>query len=216
MLMQKWITGVMGGAIAFFAHAVTAVQGIWIGTDPSLAGPRIYFANHASHGDFILIWTVLPPRMRRQVRPVAGADYWDRGIVRRYVGSQVFNAVLIARNGAASKIDPIGQMAEALDQGDSLILFPEGTRNTTDDVLLPFRTGIYHLASSRPDIDLVPVWIENLNRVLPKGAILPVPLMCRVHFGAPMRLKDQETKADFLHRTRTALLSLSPGSEVKG
>ena len=108
MLMQKWVAGVMGGAIAFFAHAVTAVQGVWGGTDPNLDGPRIYFANHASHGDFILIWTVLPPRMRRQVRPVAGADYWDKGIMRRYVGSQVFNAVLIARNGATSRTDPVG------------------------------------------------------------------------------------------------------------
>lgn len=205
-----------GGAIAFFAHAVTAVQAVWTGIDPNTERQRVYFANHASHGDFILIWSALPTRMRDRVRPVAGADYWGRGRLRRFVGIQVFNAVLIARNAGDRQVDPVGQMAEALDQGSSLILFPEGTRNLTDQVLLPFKSGLYHLALSRPDIDLVPVWIENLNRVLPKGAFIPVPLMCKVNFGAALRLTRDESKDDFLRRARDALLSLGPKPEVAG
>ncbi len=214
--MGKWIADVAGGAIAFFARAVTAVQAVWTGTDPTIERQRVYFANHASHGDFILIWSALPPRLRQKARPVAGADYWDKGRLRRFVGSDVFNAVLIARNADERTVDPVTQMAEALDQGASLIVFPEGTRNLTDDLLLPFKSGLYHLARTRPDIDLVPVWIENLNRVLPKGAIFPVPLMCKVNFGAALHLAPQDTKDEFLERSRNALLSLSPKAGAAG
>jgi len=215
-MQRSRMAGMAGGAIAFFAHAVTAVQAAWTGIDPTAERQRVYFANHASHGDFILIWAVLPKRMRDRVRPVAGADYWGQGKLRRFVGIQVFNALLIARNAGERQVDPVGQMAEALDDGSSLILFPEGTRNLTDQVLLPFKSGLYHLALSRPDIDLVPVWIENLNRVLPKGALIPVPLMCKVNFGAALRLTRDEPKDDFLQRARNALLSLGPKQEVAG
>lgn len=199
-----------GRVITFFARAVTAVQPAWIGIDPEAARPRVYFANHASHGDFILIWAVLPPRLQRRTRPVAGADYWQAGRLRRFVGAEVFDALLIERQGAADPGAAIRQMAEALDQGASLILFPEGTRNQSDAALLPFRSGLYHLARSRPAIDLVPVWIENLNRVLPKGAVVPVPLMCKVSFGAALHLDAAEAKPDFLERARAALMALKP------
>lgn len=208
--MRAWLAQVTGGAIAFFARAVTAVQPVWAGIDPRENRQRIYYANHASHGDFVLIWSALPPLLRRDARPVAGADYWDRGDLRRFIGSDVFNALLIARNADERQIDPVDQMAEVLDQGSSLIIFPEGTRNLTEEVLLPFKSGLYHLARSRPDIDLVPVWIDNLNRVLPKGAVVPVPLMCKTVFGAPLRLQDGEEKEAFLQRSRDALLDLNP------
>ncbi|MFN3527179.1 MAG: lysophospholipid acyltransferase family protein, partial [Paracoccus sp. (in: a-proteobacteria)] len=141
-----------------------------------------------------------------EVRPVAGADYWQRGRLRRFIGAEVFNAVLNDRTSADRGADPVAQMAAVLDEGSSLILFPEGTRNMTDEPLLPFKTGLFHLARTRPDIDLVPVWIENLNRVLPKGAVIPVPLMCRVNFGPALRLAEDETKDAFLQRSRDALL----------
>lgn len=193
--------------ILLFARAVTAVRAIW-----SIDGPpsrqSVYFANHCSHGDFILIWTVLPPRQRRQTRPVAGADYWLRSRLTRFIGCDVFNAVLIERQREMRSDDPIARMAHTLDEGSSLILFPEGTRNLTDDPLLPFKSGLYHLAKLRPDIDLVPVWISNLNRVMPKGEIVPIPLICTVTFGEPMRLIEDEAKQGFLDRTRNALLSL--------
>jgi len=214
--MGRWVANVAGSAIVFFARAVTAVQAVWTGTDPTLERQRVYFANHASHGDFILIWSALPPRLRQKARPVAGAEYWGRGVLRRFVGSDVFKAVLIARNADERTADPVAQMVEALEQGASLIVFPEGTRNLTDEVLLPFKSGLYHLARTRPDIDLVPVWIENLNRVLPKGAIIPVPLMCKVIFGAALHLAPQDTKDEFLERSRNALLALSPKTEAAG
>lgn len=202
-----------GRVITFFARAVTAVQPVWTGIDPGIDRQRVYFANHASHGDFILVWSVLPPRLQRRTRPVAGADYWGKGGLRGFIGSQVFNALLIERQGGTLTTTPVEQMGAALDDGASLIIFPEGTRNQTDAVLLPFKSGLYHLARSRPDIDLVPVWIDNLNRVLPKGAVIPVPLMCKVSFGAPLRLAEGEEKDPFLARATDAMLALRPRPE---
>jgi len=197
----------VAGGIELFARLITAVRAEWQGVKP-VPGRRVYYANHASNGDFILIWAVLPKRLRDRVRPVAGADYWLATRLKRFIGCNVFNSVLIDRSGDGPRAAPVEQMAQALDEGSSLILFPEGTRNLSDQRLLPFKTGLYHLAKARPDTEFVPVWIENLNRVMPKGEIIPVPLLCKVVFGAPQRL-DHEDKDAFLTRTRNALLALA-------
>ncbi|WP_436152477.1 lysophospholipid acyltransferase family protein [Bosea sp. LjRoot90] len=198
-----------GTLIVFFARFITAVRGRWDGVAPT-DEQRIYFANHASHGDFVLIWTVLPRRMRFATRPVAGSDYWLKSGLRRFIGRDVFNAVLIDRDRESRASDPVTQMTEALDAGASLIVFPEGTRNTTDARLLPFKSGLFHLAQARPNVALVPVWIDNLNRVMPKGEFVPVPLICTVTFGAPIAIAETETKQEFLARAEAALLALSP------
>ena len=207
-MREAWIS-IAGTLIILFARFVTAVRGRWEGVAPA-EGQRIYFANHASHGDFVLIWTVLPRRQRFATRPVAGSDYWLASRLRRFIGRDVFNAVLIDRDPQTRRADPIVQMAEALDAGSSLIVFPEGTRNTTDAPLLPFKSGLYHLARLRPGVDLVPVWIENLNRVMPKGEFVPIPLICTVTFGAALRVSASDTKQAFLDRAEASLLALSP------
>jgi len=202
-------------AIVLFARAITSVRAIWSGEG---LPPRrcVYFANHSSHGDFILVWAVLPPRMRAETRPVAGAEYWLKSKLSTFIGRDVFNSVLIQRDRENRTQDPIAQMAGAIDSGSSLIVFPEGTRNQTEEPLLPFKSGIFHLAEARPDIDFVPVWINNLNRVMPKGEIVPIPLICTVTFGSPMQLERGETKEDFLERLRAAMLALSPKTAGAG
>ena len=196
-------------AVTGFARAVTGVRGEWQGCAPNPRA-RVYFANHTSMGDFVLVWTVLPPALRRNTRPVAGSDYWNVNATRRFFADRVFRSVLVDRNPATRKDDPVAQMTDALDAGSSLILFPEGTRNMTEERLLPFKSGLYHLAKARPQIELVPVWLENLNRMMPKGEIFPVPLLCTVTFGAPLMVSDQEDKSAFLERARTALLAAVP------
>jgi 1-acyl-sn-glycerol-3-phosphate acyltransferase len=207
--MKSFIAKAAAAAIVLFARAVTAVRAIW--PEEGLPSrPCIYFANHSSHGDFVLVWAVLPPRLRHQARPVAGAEYWLKSPLNRFIGSDVFNAVLIERERDKRTEDPIAQMASAIDAGSSLILFPEGTRNQSEAPLLPFKSGIFHLVAARPDIDLVPVWINNLNRVMPKGEIVPIPLICTVTFGSALQFAPGETKDAFLERMRSALLALSP------
>lgn len=195
--------------ITGFARLVTGAQARWIGCGPS-GEQRIYYANHSSHGDFVLIWTALPAALRARTRPVAARDYWDAGELRRFLIHRVFRGVLVERGADPRTKDPLVPLIDALDRGDSLIIFPEGTRNTEEE-MLPFKSGIYHLARQRPGVDLVPVWIENVGRVMPKGQVLPVPLLCSVNFGAPIRLQEDEEKQAFLDRARLAIVELRKG-----
>ena len=207
--LRAFAARVTGLAISTFARFMTAPRAIWQGIEP-VPHQRVYFANHSSNGDFVLLWTALPTPLRRQTRPVAALDYWLTSPLRAFIGREVFNAVLIDRRPEARTEDPVAQMAAALDQGSSLIIFPEGQRNSTEAALLPFKSGLYHLAKARPGVDLVPVWIANLNRVMPKGEIIPVPLICTLTFGAPLHLAEDETKDVFLARATQALLALKP------
>jgi len=204
--MRRALASLLAWGVTGFMKLLTGAQARWIGCRPEPT-QRIYFANHTSHGDFVLIWTCLPPALRAKTRPVAGADYWLKGRVRRYVITDVLNGVLIDRDKATRTRDPIETLVEALDQGWSLIVFPEGTRNAGDE-MLPFKSGIYHVARQRPEVELVPVWIENLNRVMPKGEVLPVPLLCSATFGAPTRLVPGEDKDAFLARLRQSVVDL--------
>ena len=208
--LRVFAARVTGLAISTFARFMTAPRAIWQGIEP-VPHQRIYFANHSSNGDFVLLWTTLPTPLRRQTRPVAALDYWLTSPLRAFIGREVFNAVLIDRRPEARTDDPVAQMVTALDQGSSLILFPEGQRNSSEATLLPFKSGLYHLAKARPGVDLVPVWIANLNRVMPKGEVIPVPLICTLTFGAPLHLAEGEAKDAFLTRTTQALLALRPG-----
>lgn len=200
----------MGHAIVFFAWLVTAVRGIWEGCEP-VPRQRVYFANHTSNGDFVLIWTALPSRLRRKTRAVAAADYWLKNGWRAFIGRDVFNTVLIYRGEEGRDADPMEKILEAVDGGASLIIFPEGKRNMDPDVpLLELKSGIFNISSKRPEVEMVPVWIENLNRVLPKGKLVPVPLLCTVSFGTPMRVEEGESREAFLARARAALMALKP------
>ena len=191
-----------------FARLLTGARPLWL-QPPGENRLRIYYANHRSHGDFLLLWSSLPASMRRHTRPVAGADYWLTGPIRRFIATRVFRAVLIDRHADRSVANPVAQMADALAAGDALILFPEGTRNLGDE-LLPFKSGIYHLTKSQPAIELVPVWIENLGRVMPKGSFIPAPLLCTLTFGTSLQLEQDENRDHFLDRCRATLLALAP------
>ncbi len=195
-------------AITSAARLLTGARALWLGSTAQ-ATQRLYYANHSSHGDFVLLWASLPPELRKRTRPVAGADYWQKPGVRSFLINKVFNGVLVDRERKEGA-NPLQAMLDALDGGDSLIIFPEGTRNLGDEPLLPFKSGLYHLAQARPDVELVPVWIANLNRVMPKGRALPLPLLCTLSFGAALEAIEGEGKDAFLERARNALLALAP------
>jgi 1-acyl-sn-glycerol-3-phosphate acyltransferase len=166
----------------------------------------IYFTNHTSHLDTLALWVALPAHARAKVRPVAAKDYWGEGVIKRFIALTVLNAVLIDRDFSA-RANPLAPLLQALEQGDSLIFFPEGTRRTQAEPN-EFKGGLYHLAEAYPQVRLCPVYLDTLHRSMPKGAKLPVPFICTVRFGEPICFKESEPKKVFLTRAREAILAL--------
>jgi 1-acyl-sn-glycerol-3-phosphate acyltransferase len=207
-ILRSFAARIVGHCIRLFARAITAVRADWQGIEP-IPRQRVYYSNHTSNGDMPMIWSVLPPALRREVRPVAAADYWLKNKVRAFVGPEVFNCVLIDRRPEVND-KPMDKILQALDEGASLIIFPEGNRNMTDADLLPFKAGLYNMGLARPEVDLVPTWVANLNTIMPKGEIIPLPLICTVTFGAPVHVKEGESKDAFLARASKALSDLKP------
>jgi 1-acyl-sn-glycerol-3-phosphate acyltransferase len=198
----------MGGVLAFVARLITGAQGHWKGCAPK-AEQRIYFANHQSHLDWVLIWAALPHDLRAVTRPIAAKDYWTSSPFKQWLTTEVFHAVYVSRTRTDDQ-DPLEPLVQALSSGDSLVIFPEGTRSARGDPQA-FKSGLYHLAEQFPGVQLIPAWIDNVQRVMPKGEVVPVPVLCTVTFGAPMELQPGEDKRVFLERARGAVLALRPG-----
>ncbi|MEO8058330.1 MAG: lysophospholipid acyltransferase family protein [Burkholderiales bacterium] len=195
-----------GLLLATVARLITGAQGHWHGSPPK-AEQRIYFANHQSHFDWVLIWAALPRDLRLTTRPIAARDYWTSTPLKHWITREIFNAVYVSRQRTDDE-DPLEPLMEALRNGDSLVIFPEGTRGNKGDPA-PFKSGLYHLAEAFPEVQLIPAWIDNVQRVMPKGEVVPVPILCSVTFGAPLLLEPGEDKRVFLDRAREAVLALS-------
>ena len=177
----------------------------WLGCTPKPTR-RIYFANHGSHVDTIAVMAALPWQVRRRTHPVAARDYWGKTKVHRFIAETIVRAVLIDRKPESGS-NPLEPVERLLERGQSILIVPEGTRAEGDEVA-EVRSGIFRLAQRFPGIELVPVYLDNLRRILPKGSMLPVPITCTARFGAPLRLEPGEEKAAFLQRARAAVLAL--------
>ena len=197
----------MGLLLTLIVRLVTGAQGHWKGCPPK-AEQRIYFANHQSHLDWVLIWAALPRELRARTRPIAARDYWTSSPFKQWLTTEVFNAVYVARQRSDDQ-DPLEPLVQALQGGDSLVIFPEGTRSNAG-APKAFKSGLFHLAEQFPGVQLIPAWIDNVQRVMPKGEVVPVPILCTVTFGTPINLQPGEDKRDFLERARAAVMAARP------
>jgi 1-acyl-sn-glycerol-3-phosphate acyltransferase len=194
--------------LASSAKWISGASVRWIDC-PAEPRPRVYFANHSSHLDFVVLWAALPESIRAQTRPVAAQEYWESNWLRSYLATRIFRSLLVPRLNVAS-LSGRAALSPLLDQlagGGSLILFPEGTRGDGKDVA-EFKSGLCRLCRERPEVEAVPVYLDNLNHVLPKGGIIPMPLGSRVTFGPPLKPEQNEGNREFLSRARRALREL--------
>jgi 1-acyl-sn-glycerol-3-phosphate acyltransferase len=205
LIARKYAAKFMGLLLLAIVRVLTGAQARWYGCPPK-AEQRIYFANHQSHADLVMIWAALPEELRSITRPIAAKDYWTKSDFKRWITTAVFNAVYVERERKEGE-DPLQPLMEALEHGDSLIIFPEGTRGHTEEPQ-PFRAGLYNLALKFPHVVLVPAWIDNIQRVMPKGEVVPVPILCSVTFGTPIQLGPGEDRKLFLDRAREAVIAL--------
>ena len=252
-MLAKLMSFLLLGIVRF----LTGSQARWYGCPPK-AEQRIYFANHQSHADMVLIWAALPEELRSITRPIAAKDYWTKTPFRQWITTAVFNAVYVDRQATPARAptpvtadtadntpdaatgqamaggpdpspetpgpatrppspealraalpdtDPLAPLVRALDSGDSIVIFPEGTRGHGDEPQA-FKSGLYKLAQMFPQVVLVPAWINNVQRVMPKGEVVPVPILCSVTFGAPIALEAGEERRPFLDRARLAVIAL--------
>jgi 1-acyl-sn-glycerol-3-phosphate acyltransferase len=195
----------MGWFLLGLIRVLTGSQARWHGCPPK-AEQRIYFANHQSHADLVMIWAALPKELRSVTRAIAARDYWTKSPFKKWLTTEVFNVIYVSRDRTADE-DPLEPLLEALSHGDSIILFPEGTRGYAEEPQA-FKAGLYNLAVKCPGAVLVPAWINNVQHVLPKGEVVPVPVLCSVTFGAPIQLQEGEDRAAFLKRARAAVIAL--------
>jgi 1-acyl-sn-glycerol-3-phosphate acyltransferase len=206
---RKAMRSALSVALLGLVRLLVGAYADWQGSAP-VRRQRVYYVNHASHFDTLVIVASLPSDLRAETHPVAALDYWGASALRRFIAVDCLNAVLIDRSGRASA-DPLEPPAELLASGQSLILFPEGTRGG-DGIVGPFRSGLYNLARRFPEAELVPVYLDNPSRVMPKGSFLIVPLICTARFGGPVTLGTTEERGEFLARARAALVALAaPG-----
>jgi len=199
-------TTVTRNLLALVSRFLSGASIRWIDSQPDTC-QRVYFANHTSHLDPIVIWSALPQEVRLITRPVAAKDYWTKGPVRRYFANRLFNAILIDREEIKVHQSPIDLMLREIGHTYSLIIFPEGGRTDGREVG-EFKSGLYYLCKKRPDLELIPVHIDNMTRILPRGEVLPVPMLSCLTFGPPLWLEAGEPKAHFLARAREAVRRL--------
>ena len=200
-MLAKLMSYFLLGVVRFLPGS----QARWYGCPPK-AEQRIYFANHQSHADLVMIWAALPKELRARTRAIAAKDYWTKTPFRQWITTAVFNVIYVSRD-RSSEEDPLEPLFDALDQGDSIILFPEGTRGHAEEPQA-FKAGLYNLAHKYPKVELIPAWINNVQRVMPKGEVVPVPVLCSVTFGAPIHLQEGEARRVFLDRARSAVIAL--------
>jgi 1-acyl-sn-glycerol-3-phosphate acyltransferase len=178
------------GQMIFFVLAIKPFMALFIGlrvrgrNHLPRSGQFILVANHSSHLDTLSLLSLFPILRLRHIRPVAAADYFERNPLVSLLTKTMFNILPIARKNISTENNPLRRMQAAIEAGQSLIIFPEGTRGS-GDVLGPFRAGVAHLIEKMPDVEVIPAYLVNMGRSLPKGEFIPVPFFCEVRLGAP-------------------------------
>jgi 1-acyl-sn-glycerol-3-phosphate acyltransferase len=198
--------------LVFFALVVRPLMALFIGLrvqgreNLRQPGPFVLVANHSSHLDTVSLLSLFPLGRLRYVRPVAAADYFERNRFVSVLSRTLFNILPIARKNITTDNNPLRRMKAALDRGESLIIFPEGTRGSGDEVG-QFRSGVAHLLEKTPNLPVIPAYLLNMGRSLPKGEFIPVPFFCEVRIGTARLIGG--SRAEITSQLEAAVRGLS-------
>ena len=169
-------------------------------------GPAIIAANHNSHVDTLLLLTIFPAKTIPMVRPAAAADYFLRDPVIGWFSRNVIGIVPVNRRAAKAGDDVLAPARQALAEGAIVIIFPEGTRGTASDDMAALKGGVARLAEAFPQAPVTPIWLQGAGRVLPKGAVIPVPMCCTVGVGPAIHWPGSRPR--FMEALRDSLMKL--------
>lgn len=157
-----------------------------------LKGPAIIAANHNSHLDIIALYSLFPLLTVPRVQPAAAADYFLRNRFFAWFSLKVVGIIPVIRGGVKQGIDPLEECYRALEKGQIIIVFPEGTRGEPERIST-LKAGIWYLAARFPDAPVLPVLMHGMGKSMPKGAFVPLPIFVDVFLGRPMRwVEDKE------------------------
>ena len=204
--------------MTFFALAIKPFMALFIGLRvrgrEHLAGPGpfILIANHSSHLDTMSLLSLFPLRKLRGIRPVAAADYFERNAFVALLTKTLFNILPIARKNITPENNPLRRMRKAIEAGESLIIFPEGTRGSGSEIG-EFRSGVAHLIEKMPGVPVVPTYLVNMGRSLPKGEFIPVPFFCEIRIGAPRVMSG--SRQEITRALETAVRELKEQTRIE-
>ncbi len=175
-------------------------------------GPFVFTPNHSSHFDLLSIAGSIPLRMVHRTFAVAAKDYFFNKTYKALGARILVNAIPFDRKGRVN--ESMQRCREALDGGDSLVIFPEGTRSPNGQ-LQDFKQGVGQLLAGHPKARAVPVYIDGAYRIMPKGSKFPGPGKLKVRFGKPISFRDLTTEPESLkkvaERLRAEVVDLGRG-----
>jgi len=155
--------------------------------------PSIIVANHNSHLDTLVLMSLFPLHKIHRIRPVAAADYFMKNRLIAWFSTQFIGIIPLSRKVERSHSHPLEPLRQALEAGDSIILFPEGSRGEAEQ-MSKFKSGVAHLAKMTPTVPVIPIYLGGAGKVLPKGEALLVPFIIDVHILEPMMIADEDTQ----------------------
>lgn len=165
----------------------------------------IIAANHNSHADAVTLMTAVPTNKLANTHPIAAADYFGKNKFTSFISWLFINVKLIPRKKSSDEDNdnPINIMDELLKKKKSIIIFPEGSRGKPGK-LSPFKKGIGILSEKNQNVPIIPVYLEGISRVLPKGNKIILPSLTKIYFGEAIHITD-ESAEEIVERVEKAI-----------